>query len=103
MARTRGFFALLFDFSFSEFITLRIIGFLYGIGIFFVGLAALGFIAGSFARGFAPGIFSLLFAPLGFLLYVILIRVGLEGFIVAFRTADNTAHTAHNTETLRNP
>ncbi len=103
MARSRGFFTVLFDFSFSEFITLRIIGVLYAIGIFFVGLGALGIIIGGFRGGFLPGIGSLLLAPLAFLLYVILIRVGLEGFIVAFRTADNTGRTADNTENLRNP
>ncbi|BAZ48550.1 DUF4282 domain-containing protein [Nostoc sp. CENA67] len=103
MANSRSFFTALFDFSFSEFITPRVVGVLYGIAIFFVGLGALSFIAASFRGGFLPGIFTLLVAPLASLLYIILIRVGLEGLMVAFRTAANTGRTADNTESLRNP
>ncbi|WP_341524755.1 DUF4282 domain-containing protein [Nostoc sp. UHCC 0302] len=103
MASSRNFFTVLFDFSFSEFITPRVVGVLYGIAIFFVGLGTLGIIAGGFRGGFLPGIGSLLLAPLAFLLYTILIRVGLEGLMVAFRTAANTGRTADNTESLRNP
>ncbi|MBW4643656.1 MAG: DUF4282 domain-containing protein [Goleter apudmare HA4340-LM2] len=103
MARNRGFFEILFDFSFSEFIALKVIGVLYGIAIFFAGIGALAILGGGFRQGFLPGIFSLIITPLFFLLYVILIRIGLEGLIVAFRTAENTGRTATNTEYLRNP
>ncbi|MBD2694926.1 DUF4282 domain-containing protein [Anabaena catenula] len=103
MARSRGFFTVLFDFSFSEFITPSIIGVLYGIGMFFAGLGGLGIILSGFNQGFFPGIVSLLLAPLVFFLYIIFIRVGLEGLLVAFRTAANTGRTADNTESLRNP
>lgn len=103
MAKNKSFFTVLLDFSFSEFITPRIIGILYALVIFFSAITALGMIVGSFSRGFLPGILGALIVPIGLLFYVVLIRVGLEGFIVAFRTADNTNRTADNTESLRHP
>lgn len=91
---------MLFDFSFSEFIALRIVGVLYGIAIFFAGLFALGLLLAGFSRGPGSGLLALIFAPLAFLVYVIIARVILEGMVVAFRTADNTGRTAENTSHL---
>lgn len=51
MARSRGFLELLFDFSFSEFVALKIVGVLYGIAIFFAGLFALGLLLAGWSRG----------------------------------------------------
>jgi Domain of unknown function (DUF4282) len=102
MARPRGFFSTLFDFSFSEFIALKIIGVLYAIGIFLIGLATLAIVISGFAKGFSSGLVALIVGPLIFLLYVILIRIGLEGLIAALRTADNTSRIAENTRDLRN-
>lgn len=100
MARSRGFLELLFDFSFSEFVALKIVGVLYGIAIFFAGLFALGLLLAGFGRGVGPGLLALIFAPLAFLIYVIIARVVLEGMVVAFRTAENTGRTAENTNHL---
>lgn len=101
MARPRSFLEQLFDFSFSEFITPKIVGVLYAIGIFFISIVLLGFLGASFQSG--NGVIGLLLTPLMFLLYVILLRVGLEGLVVAFRTSENTKRTADNTENLGNP
>jgi hypothetical protein len=103
MSTKNDFFTVLLDFSFSEFITPRIIGILYAIGILLSGITALGLIIRGFSQGLISGVLSLLFVPIGLLFYIILIRVGLEGFIVAFRTANNTGRTAVNTESLRQP
>jgi uncharacterized membrane protein len=103
MASNRSFFSQLFDFSFSEFIALKIVGILYGLGICFAGILALGVAANSFNAGFVPGVVGLLFAPIIFLLYILFIRIALEGMIVAFRTAENTSRIAENTKHLRNP
>jgi hypothetical protein len=90
MSSSTGFFKLLFEFSFSRFIGIRIIGVLYAIGMFFAAIGAIGvFIAGA-SKGFIPGVLSLVLAPLVFLLYVIFLRIGLEGFVAALRTAENT-------------
>ncbi|MBE9077428.1 DUF4282 domain-containing protein [Romeria aff. gracilis LEGE 07310] len=102
MARSKGFFQLLFDFSFSEFIALRLVGFLYGLAIFFAGLGSLSILLAGFRAGIAQGLGALILAPLLFLFNVILARIILETLVVAFRTAKNTGRTAENTEYLRN-
>jgi hypothetical protein len=90
MSASKGFFNMLFEFSFSRFIGIKVIGVLYAIGIFFAGLFALIALVTGFSQGFLQGIGALIIAPLIFLLYVILIRIGLEGFAAALRTAENT-------------
>jgi hypothetical protein len=102
MSRPRGFLASLFDFSFSEFIALRLVGVLYGIAIFLAALGALGLLAAGFRGGLGSGLLALAFTPLLFLFYVILARIILESLIVTFRTAENTGRTADNTRLMRN-
>lgn len=87
----KGFFGALFDFSFTEFITVKIIKVLYIIGIVMAGLGALAFLIGGFTKGFVAGVVMLIVSPLVFLLYVILIRMWLEVILVLFRIAENTS------------
>ncbi len=107
MSQLQTFLSDLFDISFSKFIAPRIVGLLYLVGILFAGLFSLTFIFGSIGAIFTGGqstflgILGLLLSPLMFLLYVTFVRVGLEGMVVGFRTAENTARTAENTEYLR--
>jgi hypothetical protein len=51
---------------------------------------AVGFLLAGFNQGFLGGIGALIFSPLIFLLYVIIMRITLEGFVAALRTAENT-------------
>lgn len=91
----KGFFASLLDFSFSEFITIKLVKVLY---IIFLVLVALGFVAGVIAAlirmfsrgGFLPGLGMLCAAPIAALIYVILARLWTELVIVVFRIAENT-------------
>ncbi len=92
-----GFFSGLFDFSFSTFITPRIVSILYLLAIIGAGIGALFILIGGFSQGFMTGIGALILAPLVFFLYVLFSRVGLEALIVAFKTAENTRKTAENT------
>lgn len=104
MPQQKRFFSDLFDLSFSKFIAPRIVGLLYILGIIFSGIYAVIFLFGGLAAlssGEPLGLLALIFAPFGFLLYVIFIRVALESMIIGFRTAENTARTAENTEYLR--
>lgn len=94
MQQGAGFFASLFDFSFTEFITTKMIKFLYVVGMLLAGLLAVVFIIGGFSRGAGYGIAALIFSPLVFLVYVILARVWLEIIIVIFRIAEHTAEIA---------
>lgn len=89
----KGFFASLFDMTFTEFITERIIRVLYALAI--LGAAGFGLfpaIAG-FQFSFLAGVSGLLFWPVLFLVYVIMARVALETIIVLFRIADNTSES----------
>ena len=92
MDERRGFLASLFDMSFSEFVTTRIIVVLYWIAIILAAIAALIVIVGGFAQSFWMGLLSLVVVgPLVFFLYVLVSRVWLELIIVFFRIAENTA------------
>ncbi len=84
-----GFLQALFDLSFSDFITKRIIKLLYVLGIVLAGLMALVVLVAGLLQGGA-GFASFIIAPLLFILWVISLRVWLELVMVAFRIADNT-------------
>ena len=104
MEEKAGFLKSLFDFSFSHFITTKIIKFLYGISIAFGGLAALFLFIDGIKSGFGRGrstaegililIGLLILIPLLFLLYAMFMRVYLEVIIVIFRIAEHTSEIA---------
>lgn len=97
MRDARGFFSSLFDFSFSSFITTKILGIIYGIAMVGIALFTLIFIAGAFRANAAAGLFMLLIGgPLFFLLYVIMTRVWLEFLAVVFRIAENVGDIARS-------
>ena len=90
-----GFFQALFDFSFTDFVTSKIIKLLYGLTIFFAAIIALIIIIAGFSAHPGAGILALLIvAPLIFLISVIYGRVLLEIIIVIFRIAEHTAEIA---------
>ena len=98
MDEPTSFLGSLFDFSFSKFITTKIIKVLYVLAIIASGLGvcifALTTIFGGFKTSFLAGVISLIVvavvAPLGFLIYVCLARVWLELLIVIFRIAEHS-------------
>ena len=88
----KGFFGSLFDFSFTSFVTTKIVKFLYVLTVVLLGLGALVFVVASFSSSAAAGLFMLFIgAPLAFLLYVIYTRVLLELFIAIFRIMETNA------------
>jgi hypothetical protein len=97
MAQQKSFFARLFDFSFSEFIAIRIVGIIYAVIVVLITLAGLVGIGSAFSNGFGSGIAALIFGPLVVFLYIILIRVGLESLVASIRTSENTRIIAENT------
>ena len=86
----KGFFASLFDLSFSEFITPRIIKLLFVLAIIISAIVALVLLIGGIAQGGGTAFLALIGTPLLFLLYVIMARVWLELIMVMFRIAGNT-------------
>jgi hypothetical protein len=89
MAPQHGFFRSLFDFSFTDFITTRVIKVLYALAVVFCALAALGMIIGGFSRSPGAGILWLIVSPIVFLFYVLMVRVWLEVIIIVFRIAEH--------------
>jgi hypothetical protein len=87
---TQGFLGSIFDLSFTEFITIRIIKFLFILGIILAAIGTLLLIVTGFSNGIGAGILSLVLSPLIFLVYVLLARVWCEMIIVIFRIAENT-------------
>ena len=93
----KGFFRALFDFSFSEFITPKLIKFQYIIAtivnilfmlIFMILIIVKGFMV-SASKGFVALIICLIIFPILFLLSQIWIRMWLEILIVIFHISDN--------------
>ena len=79
---TQGFLGSIFDLSFTEFITIRIIKFLFILGIIFAAIGTLLLIVTGFSNGIGAGILSLILSPLIFLVYVLLARIWCEMIIV---------------------
>jgi hypothetical protein len=95
MKESKGFFQSLFDFSFTAFITTKIIKILYGLSMVCAGLVALFVIIMGFNDSPSSGVLALLIgAPLIFLLIVIFARIYLEFMIVVFRIAEHAAEIA---------
>jgi hypothetical protein len=87
----KGFFAALFDFSFTHYVTPTIIRIIFGIVIVVSAILALGVAIAAFNVNIVLGFFVLIiFGPLIFLVYVILYRVFLEVVMAVFTIAENT-------------
>ena len=85
-----GFFKRLFDLSFKEFVTTKIVTFIFIITIIVGGLAAIGILIKGLSSGGGIAFASLILAPIVFFLYVLGSRIFLEVIIVLFRIAENT-------------
>ena len=86
-----GFVSSLFDFSFSSFVTSKLIKLLYVIATTAAGLFALLLVIAGFERSAGLGVLALILAPIAFLLAVAYSRVGLEILIVVFRIEEHLA------------
>lgn len=89
-----GFLGSLFDFTFSEFITIRLVRVIYVLGLIMVGVAAVLILGQGFSLGFFVGLFSIVLAALVFLLSAMYLRVGLEVLVVVFKIAENVTKIA---------
>jgi len=90
----KGLVELMFDLSFSEFVTARLIKVLFILGVVLSVLGVLGMIIAGFSAGAGRGILMLILSPLIFLLYVLVVRIWCELIIVVFRIAENTSRLA---------
>ncbi len=94
----KSFFSMLFDISFSEFITLKVIRVIYIIGLVLVGLFAIfGIISSIIGASRSPvSLLGIIVVPLIALVYIILLRLGLELTAVIFRIGQNTTIMANS-------
>jgi len=98
-----NFLKSLFDPSFSEFLTLRLVGIVYSVAIVAGALTALAKIIDAFVSEFQSGLLALIVSPITFVISILVLRVILETVVVAFRIADNTAQIARNTGDSSSP
>jgi hypothetical protein len=86
----QSFFGALFDFSFSSFVTTKIVKVLYVLAMIFAGLMWLVYAVIGFSENAGVGLAILFVAgPIFFLFSVIYTRVLLEFFIVIFRVMES--------------
>ena len=92
------FLRVLFDFSFQEFITTRLIKLIYVMGVI-IGLVLAFFgIVQAFQESFIVGIMILIVSPIAFLINVILLRVVLELIMVMFHIGENLEALSQKSE-----
>jgi uncharacterized membrane protein len=104
MTQKKSFIESLFDFSFNNFVAIRVIGILYIISISLISLICAGLIFSTLASGDLSRILGvLIFAPLVWIFYVILIRIGLESLAAAIKTSENTAQMLEIMRNKQNP
>ena len=95
MESAKGFFEALFDFSFTSFVTSKLVKLLYALAIVAAALGALVWIVAAFSASPVFGVLALLIgAPLFFVIGVIYSRVLLEIVIVIFRISEHVAEMA---------
>jgi len=95
----KGTFGLLFDLSFSEFVTTRVIKVVFVLGIIAAAIGSLIMLGTGFKNGFGSGLIALILAPLVFLIWVLMARMWCELIIVAFRIAENTSRLVEQGKT----
>ncbi len=96
MNEQKGMFGTLFDFSFTHFITAKLVKLLFAIGILGALVGSIKFIGGGFDLGVGRGILALLISPVVFLVLSLLVRVALEIIIVLFRIAESVQTLAEH-------
>ena len=87
---TPSFFAGLFDYGFSRFITTKVLGVLYGLVTVLIAIGYIVAVIGAFASNVWLGLVVLILGPLVGLVYLIFARITLEFYAAAIRTASNT-------------
>ncbi len=94
----QGCLAALLDLSFSQFVTTKLIKWLYILLLVLILLGgAVGVISGLiaiFSDSFLSGLGIMIASVLGVLIYTVLARVAMESILVIFRIAENTAEIA---------
>jgi len=92
----KGFLATIFDFSFTEFVTTKVIKFLLGLAMVVNVIFTIMFIVGGFSNSTLQGIVFLILSPVIYLILMLFSRIYLELIIVIFRIAENLIKIREN-------
>lgn len=87
----KGFFAALFDFSLTSFVTLKFLKLIYIVVTVLVCLGTVGAFFAFVLQGGVGILIGVIFVPLVGLLYLIIARVYVELIAVLFRIGENTS------------
>ena len=87
----KGFFAGLFDFGFTSFITLKFLRVIYVLVVAVVLLLGLAFFVTVAMQGGVFVVVALLVVPAVTLLYLVFARIGMEIVALLFRIGDDTS------------
>lgn len=89
----KGFFGALFDFSFSTFVTPKIIKLVYMIGTVLIGLGLVIFLISSLVTGEALAILAaIIVGPIVALIYLAIMRMTLEMYFAVVRLSEDVHH-----------
>ena len=87
-----GFLRALFDFSFSTFITPKVVRFVYVLATGLLVIAWLAWLAAAFALSAGYGFLVLVIGPIVMLVYLALIRMTLEFYLAITRMSEDIHH-----------
>ncbi|HOO76514.1 MAG TPA: DUF4282 domain-containing protein [bacterium] len=88
MEEKQGLIGMIFDLSFENFVTVRVIKALLILAMIFNAIWTIAIIVMGFKTGVLAGIVILILSPIIYLLLMLIARIYLELIIVFFRVAD---------------
>jgi len=94
----KGFFESLFDFEFNEYVTLKIVKWVFMLMIFLVSLFTVIFVIDGFGVSVFRGILYLIISPAIFLVLVTISRLFLELTVVIFKLSEDIEMLRKNIE-----
>lgn len=89
---SKGFFGALFDFSFSSFVTPKIVKLVYILATVAIVIGVLIFVIAGFAQSAGAGLAALILAPIIGLIYLAFIRMTLEFYFALVRMSEDIHH-----------
>jgi hypothetical protein len=90
----KGFFASLYDFSFTSLVSTKIIKAVYVLLVVVTGIFYVIAVISGFANGAGSGFVALFAGGIGALLFTIYVRIGLEFVIAVFRIMETNTEIA---------
>ena len=89
---TKGFLPALFDFTFTHFVTPKLVRFVYLLATIALGIAWLFWVFVGFAQGAGTGVAVLILGPILLIIYLAIIRMTLEFYLSIVRMSEDVHH-----------